>query len=50
LRLRNCGFGALDRASSPSGFIGHGRFQLGKSGAQLLQRGLHMRLIGPRGG
>lgn len=49
LRLRNCVFGALDRASAPSGFIGRGRLQFGESGAQMLERGLHMRLIGPRG-
>ena len=49
LCLSDCRSGALDGASSPAGFIGHGCFQLGKSGAQLLERGLHMRLIGTRG-
>jgi len=50
LRLGNCGSSALDRAISPAGFIGHGRLQLGEGGAQLLERGTHVRLIGPNGG
>jgi hypothetical protein len=48
-RLSDCRSGALDRANAPPGFIGHGRFQLCESGAQLLERGLHMRLTGPCG-
>jgi len=49
LRLGNCAFGALDRAISPPGFIGHGRLQLGEGGAQLLERETHVGLIGPGG-
>jgi hypothetical protein len=49
LRLANCGSGALDRAISPAGFIGHGRLQLRQRGAQVLERLTHVRLIGPGG-